>query len=294
MSILDYFKPVTAWSADEVKAFLQQHPKGDYNLVDVRQLREYDAGHLPGARSIPIGELQERTDELERGKTTIVYCNSGMRSQAAAISLHQAGFGKVIHMTGGMQAWHDLVAKGRPEMAMTWFFPAHSAEEHIALAWYLEEGTRQFYSGLTDLIGDDKASVIYEEMTRAEVNHKAMLRQLYEELSGHRAGENFPREVIALAENEESFMEGGIAVRKALEWCRERPLHEILELTAGMETNAYDRYLFMQRIVGDESARSVFQQLARAEKQHLDLILRWLDELFQDTDPHPWQAGGMN
>jgi len=291
MSILDYFRPVTAWSAEEVKAFLREHPEGDYNLVDVRQSREFDRGHLPGARSIPIAELQERLEELEPGKTTIVYCNSGPRGQAAAISLHQAGFGSVIHMTGGLHAWDGLLATGRPEIAMTWFFPAHSVEQYIALAWYLEEGTRQFYLGLSGLIDDEAAAAMFSDMTRAEVNHKSRLRDLYEEFTGEPAGDDFPRQAIELAENEESFTEGGIAVRKALEWCSRRPLRDILELTAGLETNAYDRYLFMRKIAEGDSARKVFRILAQAEKQHLDRIVSWLDDLFDPIVPGDRRVG---
>lgn len=291
MSILDYFRSVTAWSAEEVKDFLREHSAHDYNLVDVRQPREYDHGHLPGARLIPIAELRERQEELERGRTTIVYCNSGTRSQAAAISLHQAGFGKVIHMTGGLLAWDGHLATGRPEIAMTWFFPAHSVEQYIALAWYLEEGTRQFYLGLSGLIDDDAAAAMFGDMTRAEVNHKTMLRDLYEEFTGEPAGEDFPRQAIELAENEESFTEGGIAVRKALEWCSRHPLRDILELAAGLETNAYDRYLFMQKIVEGEAEREVFRVLAQAEKQHLERVVTRLDDQFEPTVPDERRVG---
>ena len=73
MSILDYFKPVSTWSAEKVRLFLKEKNLEDYNLVDVRTPKEYERGHLPGARLIPVGELANRLSELDPEKTTIVY-----------------------------------------------------------------------------------------------------------------------------------------------------------------------------------------------------------------------------
>jgi rhodanese-related sulfurtransferase len=73
MGLFDYFKPVATWSADEVRAFLREKGIGEYNLVDVRQPGEYEGGHLPGARLIPIAELGSRLLELDREKPTITY-----------------------------------------------------------------------------------------------------------------------------------------------------------------------------------------------------------------------------
>jgi rhodanese-related sulfurtransferase len=73
MSILDYFKPVSTWSAENVRGFLSGKSQEKYNLVDVRQPEEYEIRHLPGAQLIPIGELPNRLGELDPNKPTIVY-----------------------------------------------------------------------------------------------------------------------------------------------------------------------------------------------------------------------------
>ena len=73
MGLFDYFKPVSAWTAEEVLAFLKGKSADSYNLIDVRQLAEYESGHLPGARLIPIAELGSRLHELDRDKPTITY-----------------------------------------------------------------------------------------------------------------------------------------------------------------------------------------------------------------------------
>ncbi len=73
MSILDYFKPVSTWSAEKIRLFLKEKNLEDYNLVDVRTPKEYERGHLPGARLIPVGKLADHLSELDPKKTTIVY-----------------------------------------------------------------------------------------------------------------------------------------------------------------------------------------------------------------------------
>jgi rhodanese-related sulfurtransferase len=73
MSVLDYFKPVPTWPAEKVREFLSQESHEEYNLVDVREPKEYEQGHLPGAQLIPVGELPNRLGELDPNKPTIVY-----------------------------------------------------------------------------------------------------------------------------------------------------------------------------------------------------------------------------
>ncbi|HWR90328.1 MAG TPA: rhodanese-like domain-containing protein [Dissulfurispiraceae bacterium] len=73
MGILDYFKPVETMTPDRVKEFLRLKNPDDYNLVDVRQPHEYERGHLPGAKLIPVGELSGRMGELDPHKPTVTY-----------------------------------------------------------------------------------------------------------------------------------------------------------------------------------------------------------------------------
>ena len=73
MGVIDYFKPVSTWPAEKVREFLDEHSPLEYNLVDVRTPQEYEKGHLPGARLIPVGELESRWKELDPDKLTIAY-----------------------------------------------------------------------------------------------------------------------------------------------------------------------------------------------------------------------------
>ena len=49
MGVMDYFKPVSTWTAQQVREFISEYDEGEYNLVGVRQPAEYEGGHLPGA-----------------------------------------------------------------------------------------------------------------------------------------------------------------------------------------------------------------------------------------------------
>jgi len=73
MGFFDYFQPVSTWTAEEVRTFLRQKSAESYNLIDVRQPGEYESGHLPGARLIPMAELTDRLGDLDRSKPTITY-----------------------------------------------------------------------------------------------------------------------------------------------------------------------------------------------------------------------------
>jgi len=59
--------------AEKVRQFLNDRNRESYNLIDVRQPKEYEEEHLPGARLIPLVDLPKRLSELDPGKPTIVY-----------------------------------------------------------------------------------------------------------------------------------------------------------------------------------------------------------------------------
>lgn len=73
-------------------------------LIDVREPEEYAGGHVPEARLIPLGELLERTDELNRDVPIHVICAVGGRSMAAAGALRQLGF-DAVSVAGGTHLW---------------------------------------------------------------------------------------------------------------------------------------------------------------------------------------------
>ena len=80
MAETSLFRATPTWTVAEVRAFMEEHKPEEYTLLDVRQPEEYAEGHLPGSVLIPVGQLHQRLDELDRSKPAIVYCRSGVRA----------------------------------------------------------------------------------------------------------------------------------------------------------------------------------------------------------------------
>ncbi len=89
-------------NVDQVHALYQQ---GAVVIVDVREVDEYEAGHIPGALLIPLSELEKRVKDVPRDAEVILVCRSGNRSQQAYTFLRQQGLTNVHNMPGGMKAW---------------------------------------------------------------------------------------------------------------------------------------------------------------------------------------------
>jgi molybdopterin/thiamine biosynthesis adenylyltransferase/rhodanese-related sulfurtransferase len=90
-------------SPPELAAHLQ---RGDeLVLIDVREPHELEISHLPTARLIPLGELPSRLAELDKNAEIVLFCRTGTRSTRALEMLVAAGFNRVSHLSGGINAW---------------------------------------------------------------------------------------------------------------------------------------------------------------------------------------------
>jgi rhodanese-related sulfurtransferase len=78
-------------------------------LLDVREPKEYEGGHLPNAVHIPLSELAARGSELAKltSRPVIAYCDRGQRSRAAGAALAKLGFTDIYQLAGGLRAWKD-------------------------------------------------------------------------------------------------------------------------------------------------------------------------------------------
>ena len=79
----------------------------DALVLDVREDKEFAAGHILKAKHIPLGQLANRIKEIEKFKTkpVLVTCRSGQRSARACGMLKKAGFETVYNQAGGIIAW---------------------------------------------------------------------------------------------------------------------------------------------------------------------------------------------
>ncbi|WP_168120220.1 sulfurtransferase TusA family protein [Paenibacillus sp. HB172176] len=78
-------------------------------VLDVREPAEYAFGHIPGAVSIPLGELEARWNELSKEDQIYVICRTGTRSDLACRQLAEKGFDKTVNILPGMSEWHGPV-----------------------------------------------------------------------------------------------------------------------------------------------------------------------------------------
>lgn len=79
---------------------------GDIIVLDVRESAEFAFHHIPGAVSIPLGELEERAGELDVEAPVYVVCRTGSRSDLAARMLDDKGFKNVKNVIPGMSQWN--------------------------------------------------------------------------------------------------------------------------------------------------------------------------------------------
>ncbi len=179
-------------------------------------------------------------------------------------------------MEGGIRAWRGLVAQGPPEAGMAHFPPGAGAQQLIALAWYLEAGSRAFYAGLAAAGAAGEEAALFDDLGRAEQGHMAALQRLYAETAGADADADFPRSVLP-QEPPDAFMEGGVEVRAALTWSRGKERRDLLEYCVSLEANSYDLYLKLRQSAAAEGARRVFSHLVREEQRHLEALTARLE-----------------
>jgi rhodanese-related sulfurtransferase len=73
-------------------------------LLDVREPDEWAAGHAPEAQFLPLGQVQDRVDELPKDRRIVAICRSGARSATVTEALNAWGY-DAVNLAGGMRAW---------------------------------------------------------------------------------------------------------------------------------------------------------------------------------------------
>lgn len=91
---------------------LKRDPKKVY-VLDVRTPAEWNAGHIPEAHHIEMGNITKQLDQLPKAASIHVICGSGYRASVIASLLKQKGFPDVSNIRGGMNAWTALSGKRR-------------------------------------------------------------------------------------------------------------------------------------------------------------------------------------
>lgn len=83
-------------------------------LVDVRADHEWEAGRIADAKHVPLAELAERTDEIDRDRPVVLYCRGGNRSTMATEALAEAGY-DAAKLSEGIVGWDEADLPLEPE-----------------------------------------------------------------------------------------------------------------------------------------------------------------------------------
>lgn len=119
--------------------------KEDLSLIDVREYAEFAGGRISGAKLFPLGDLENRSGELDHTKPVYVMCRTGRRSVEAQKRLKSLGFTNVVNVAGGFDAWKKAE------------LPFERADK---APWSLERQVR-FTAGLLVLLGVGLALAVH-------------------------------------------------------------------------------------------------------------------------------------
>jgi len=267
------FEDITAL---ELKQFIKSHNEKEYLLVDVRQPDEYTKGHIPGAKFIPLNELLSDFSGLPANRDVVFYCHSGGRSLAAASMFSEEDITEktIYNLEGGILSWEGKTLKGFPKIQV--FDKTKGPVELLLTAMDLEKGAWRFYTYILKNFAVDPIIPTLEQLSKAEIAHARTVYGFWEKAA------STPIAFDELYESlEGEILEGGESLGEVLEYLKnieENQCLRILELAIHMEYAAFDLYKTMAEQEKDQTVRDSFLSIAQAEKSHMRMLVRALDQ----------------
>jgi rhodanese-related sulfurtransferase/rubrerythrin len=264
---------------EELKEILERDKTGQFVLVDVRQPEEYRAGHIPGARLVPLGELEARHGELEKNKKIVIYCRSGHRSMGAIILLCGLGFKDIYTMDGGILDWNYEILTGLPEGKPELVTENGEVGDVLMIALKLEKGSREFYVRVAGKVKSQKTIKTFQRLAQIEEKHMERIYARYGEVLGK---DKLPAFNSLKQKLSPEYMEGGIKINKALLKIEEREFRdemEALEVALEKEYMSYDFYKRAAGVMADVDTRDLLHELAWEERKHINSLLSNIKDL---------------
>ncbi|GAA2981467.1 rhodanese-like domain-containing protein [Lentilactobacillus parakefiri] len=100
------FSKIKSITPTQLKQLLPTKP----TVLDVREIDEYQAGHIPSAQNVPLSGLPDNITQVFTPQPWYLICRSGRRSLKAARILRKRGY-QVINVSGGMLSWNGVVTR---------------------------------------------------------------------------------------------------------------------------------------------------------------------------------------
>lgn len=264
------FRKTDNISVADAKTYIESAPQQSYQLVDVRQPKEYQDQHIPGAILIPLGELKDRVDELSPDLPTIVYCRSGVRSKAGCQILKENNFDQLQNLFGGILQWNGATAYGGEHYGLD-FFIQNSYSSGYEMAYYLEKGLQQFYTVLSKGNKLPEIKNLLVQMAKMEDGHMAVLM----------AQANASNTEIDTTLTEPAVLEGGLShtILESAFGDNLTTREAVIQLAMMFEAQAWDLYSRLSRKSAHEADTAFYRKMAKEEQKHLDKLSKELDNL---------------
>ncbi|ROQ92039.1 rhodanese-like domain-containing protein [Desulfosoma caldarium] len=257
---------------DELETYRAQHREKDYELIDVREPAEYAAGHIPGARLMPLSRFEKLMRELDPSKELLFYCASGGRSMAAALMAAESDLkpARVINLQGGYMAWDGKELLDFPKVRL--LADKASLADMLQEAMNLEKGAFRFYtlSSAQEFAWADTA----QKLVEWERRHAQAVYRLLEASPRHEPLAPFDDLFASLSG---TILEGGESLEEAVKKMQSLPVsscYAFAELALDIEYRAYDLYRNAAATAKDAAASEILRDLAEQEKAHLSFIAK--------------------
>ncbi len=266
-------------TAEEAKAILHTVDSSTLQLVDVRQIKEYNINHLPGALPLPLLTLTDGGEHLDKHKPVLLYSQTGDRSLMAARWLHSHKFEDVAVIKGGIEAWNGLKAFGHFELNLNLLPPDADFPDAVSLAYAMEEGLRQFYIQLAKETDDELYKELYRELAQYEILHMQELARKYHIELGHTP--------VQKTENrfQGQLMEGGGFLNMSLirSLVHMNNISKVFSLSLAFETQALDFYYRLSLQAESLEVKRFFEEMADSERIHLAYVSKKLDDYLENN-----------
>ncbi len=257
-------------SSKELREYMADAKEDRYQLVDVREPKEYKQAHIPGALLLPLKEVETGIIDLDLEKDLIFYCRSGRRSRIAANLVADMGVParNIFNLEGGILSWQGKRLPEFPKLAL--FPPAMDISQMLLRAFELEKGTRNFYLACSKAFDHEALAREASTLAGMEVDHA---RIVYHCLKKNTPGIQDFETLFDKVEAE--IMEGGLSVSgaiKRLEDMEGELYLNFCELALDIEFMAYDLYKNLVARAEDSEIVKTMSILAEQEKGHIRII----------------------
>jgi rhodanese-related sulfurtransferase/rubrerythrin len=264
-----FLTPVKSMTPDQARDLVRDTDVEALTFLDVRQPKEYEQGHIPGAKLIPVSDLTERLNEIDPKKKTVVYCAIGGRSRVAAQILAGKGFKDIYNLSGGIKAWNGETALFGEEKGLDLFSGHESIEETLLVAYSLEAGLGDFYLTMANKVTSTDAKRLFQQLSEIETKHK---KRVFEEYS--RISHTSPTKQEFEERLTPGIVEGGMTTEEYAGRFRAdmESVTEIIDIAMSIEAQALDLYMRAAERVAEPRSREALVQMANEERTHLALL----------------------